>query len=82
LAESCAEQTRLRTSFVFVTHDLGVVRLLCDDVVVMKEGRIVEHGTTASVMGEPAHSYTRALVEALPRMEVGRAVGEPPAAVA
>jgi peptide/nickel transport system ATP-binding protein len=61
-------RAQLGTSFVFVTHDLGVVRLLCDRVVVMREGRIVEEGETATVMREPTHSYTRALVDALPRL--------------
>jgi peptide/nickel transport system ATP-binding protein len=53
---------------VMVTHDLGVVRLLCDSVVVMKGGRIVERGATGEVMRSPAHEYTRSLVEALPAL--------------
>jgi peptide/nickel transport system ATP-binding protein len=70
-------RTRLGTSFVFVTHDLGVVRLLCDRVLVMKEGRIVEEGETAAVMQQPAHPYTRALVDALPRLPHAKSDEDP-----
>jgi ABC-type dipeptide/oligopeptide/nickel transport system ATPase component len=58
------------------------VRLLCDSVVVMREGRIVEDGSTARVMSEPAHSHTRAIVKALPQIRpegAGPASGSPPA---
>jgi peptide/nickel transport system ATP-binding protein len=59
---------RLQMGSLLVTHDLGVVRLLCDEVVVMKSGCIVERGPVSSVMTQPEHPYTRALVEALPRL--------------
>ncbi|WP_324196873.1 ABC transporter ATP-binding protein [Streptomyces sp. NRRL B-1677] len=49
-----------------VTHDLGVVRYLCDEVVVMREGRVVERGPVERVWEEPAHPYTRQLLEAVP----------------
>ncbi len=49
-----------------VTHDLGVVRYLCDDVVVMKEGRVVERGPVERVWEAPEHPYTRQLLEAVP----------------
>jgi oligopeptide transport system ATP-binding protein len=51
---------------VFITHDLGVVRCVTDDVVVMRHGAIVERGTTASVLAEPSHPYTRLLLESVP----------------
>ncbi len=57
---------RLGMSMVFVTHDLSVVRVLCDRVVVMREGRIVEQGRTQDVFERPQHPYTRALLDAIP----------------
>jgi peptide/nickel transport system ATP-binding protein len=64
-------RAQLGTSFVFVTHDLGVVRLMCDRVIVMKDGRIVERGALARVLEAPEHPYTRSLLDALPRIEPG-----------
>ncbi|MEU5832168.1 ABC transporter ATP-binding protein [Streptomyces diacarni] len=49
-------------TLVFVSHDLGVVRHICDNVVVMNEGRIVESGTTEQIYDSPQHAYTRTLV--------------------
>jgi len=63
-------RAKLGTSFVFVTHDLGVVRLFCDRVIVMKDGRIVEEGTVRTVMSNPQHPYTQSLLRALPRIRV------------
>jgi peptide/nickel transport system ATP-binding protein len=53
-------------SYLFVSHDLNVVRLLCDRVVVMRAGRIVEQGTSEQVLGSPKHDYTRELLTAIP----------------
>jgi ABC-type dipeptide/oligopeptide/nickel transport system ATPase component len=55
---------RLGLSLVFVSHDLAVVQQLCDELVVMYTGRIVETGPTAQVLAEPLHPYTRSLLEA------------------
>jgi peptide/nickel transport system ATP-binding protein len=52
-----------------VTHDMGVIAALADDVAVMREGRIVERGPVARVLGAPEHAYTRSLLSATPRME-------------
>ncbi|SFK94498.1 ABC transporter ATP-binding protein [Falsiroseomonas stagni] len=59
----------LGMSYVFVSHDLNVVRLLCDRVVVMYLGRIVEVGPASQVFANPLHPYTRGLVAAVPRLD-------------
>jgi peptide/nickel transport system ATP-binding protein len=53
-------------SYLFVSHDLNVVRLLCDRVIVMRSGRIVEQGTSEQVLGNPQDAYTKELLTAIP----------------
>jgi peptide/nickel transport system ATP-binding protein len=53
-------------SYLFVSHDLNVVRLLCDRVIVMRAGRIVEQGVSERVLGDPQDAYTRELLTAIP----------------
>jgi peptide/nickel transport system ATP-binding protein len=55
-----------KLTLIFVSHDLGVVRYLCDRVAVMQSGRIVEQGATAEIYENPANDYTRTLIEATP----------------
>jgi peptide/nickel transport system ATP-binding protein len=61
-------QEQLGTSIILITHDLGVVAGMCDRVVVMKEGEIVETGTTEEIFARPQHPYTQRLLAALPRL--------------
>jgi peptide/nickel transport system ATP-binding protein len=55
------------TALLLVSHDLAVVAGLADRILVLRDGRIVERGTPAEVLGSPGHEYTRALIDAVPR---------------
>ncbi|MEB3267768.1 MAG: ABC transporter ATP-binding protein [Leptolyngbya sp.] len=60
---------RLGMSYLFVSHDLNVVRLLCDRVLVMYLGKIIEAGPVDQVFNQPRHPYTEALISAIPSFE-------------
>lgn len=64
LLASLREQ--LNMSYLFISHDLNVVRLLCDRVMVMQAGKIVEEGLTKKLLSSPEHSYTQTLLDAIP----------------
>ncbi len=64
---------RLELTLVFVSHDLSVVRHVCDTVAVMRAGQIVETGPVAQIYDAPGHPYTRALVAAAPRLRTALA---------
>ncbi|MCT8162172.1 ABC transporter ATP-binding protein [Pseudoruegeria sp. SHC-113] len=66
-------QERLGMAYLFISHDLGVVRHLCHEIGVMYLGRIVEHGPTEAIFTAPRHPYTQALLSAMPDApEAGR----------
>lgn len=62
-------QIRYQLTYLFISHDLSVVRYLCDRVAVMYLGKIVELGTTEEVFNHPAHPYTEALLSSMPQIK-------------
>ncbi|MCY3022557.1 MAG: ABC transporter ATP-binding protein, partial [Planctomycetota bacterium] len=62
-------QTDFGLTYLFITHNLGVVEYLADDVAVMYLGRVVERGKTEEVLDSPKHPYTRALLSAVPQVD-------------
>src|SRR5690606_26548489 len=60
---------------VLVSHDLGVVAALCDEIIVLEKGVIVEKGFTRDVMSAPRHPYTQKLLSSVPRLRPASAVG-------
>jgi peptide/nickel transport system ATP-binding protein len=60
-------QDKLGLSYVFISHDIGVIRYMCDRVAVMYRGRVVETGAAEQVCDAPTHAYTQALISAIPR---------------
>jgi len=64
-------QDRLGVTYLFISHDLAVVDLVCDEVIVLYQGRVVEQGTPTQLFQSAAHPYTRALMDAVPRARPG-----------
>jgi peptide/nickel transport system ATP-binding protein len=60
-------QDKLGLSYVFISHDIGVIRYMCDRVAVMYRGQVVETGSVEQVCDAPTHAYTQALLSAIPR---------------
>ncbi|WKD57903.1 Glutathione import ATP-binding protein GsiA [Corynebacterium capitovis DSM 44611] len=69
-------QSELRLSYLFITHDLAVVRQTADDIVVMRQGKVVEKGTADSVFDNPAEEYTRNLINSVPGLNIELGTGE------
>ncbi|MFO1333055.1 MAG: ABC transporter ATP-binding protein [Rubrivivax sp.] len=67
-------QRELSLSCLFITHNIGVVEYIADEVAVMRAGRLVEQGAADQMLGSPAHDYTRTLLAAVPRL-TGAAAG-------
>ena len=65
-------QRRYGLALIFITHNLGIVARMCDQLAVMYAGRVVEYGQVSRVFNAPAHPYTEALLNAIPRMSDGR----------
>jgi peptide/nickel transport system ATP-binding protein len=64
-------QAETHMSVLFITHDLGVVAELADEVVVMYLGTVVERGTVDEIFHDPKHPYTQALLKSIPKMGTG-----------
>ncbi|MHA7239635.1 dipeptide ABC transporter ATP-binding protein [Arthrobacter sp. TMS1-12-1] len=73
-------QEQLALSYLFISHDLGVIHHVSDDVLVLKDGRVVESGTASSIFTAPATDYTRALLDAVPDMPARVPAGVVPGA--
>ena len=71
-AQILAELKRLRTEFnmalILITHNIAIIQGLCDRIAVMFRGEIVEYGDTASVLKNPQHPYTKALIACIPKL--------------
>ena len=61
-------QEAYNVSYLFVSHDLGVVKHMCDELAIMYRGRFTEYGTRQDIYGDPQHIYTRRLLSAIPEM--------------
>ena len=73
-------QDRLGVTYLFISHDLAVVDLVCDEVMVLYQGRVVEQGSPDTLFHQAAHPYTRALMDAVPRERPGARVARLPTA--
>jgi len=70
-------QARHQLTYLFITHDLGVIQYLAHAVAIMYLGRIVEYGETTAIFEHPAHPYTQSLLAAVPSLETRRTAPPP-----
>ena len=61
-------QKKLGMAIIMVTHDLGVIATMCDEIIVMYGGRVCERGTADAIFYEPAHEYTKGLLRSIPNI--------------
>jgi microcin C transport system ATP-binding protein len=66
----CALQARHRLAYLFISHDLRVIRALSDEIIVLRDGRVVEHGSAVQIFHSPREPYTRALMSAAFELEL------------
>jgi oligopeptide transport system ATP-binding protein len=77
-------RSRLKTSIILITHNLGIVAGICDRVIVMYAGQVVETGTVKEIFNHPKHPYTVGLLKSIPRLDTSKEeplipiVGSPP----
>ncbi|HJF16338.1 MAG TPA: ATP-binding cassette domain-containing protein [Globicatella sulfidifaciens] len=62
-------QDEYNTSYLFISHDLGVVKHMCDELAIMYRGRFTEYGSSTDIYGNPKHIYTRRLLSAIPQID-------------
>jgi len=66
----CELQSRHRLAYLFISHDLRVIRALSDEIIVLRDGHVVEHGPAAQIFAHPREPYTRALISAAFELEL------------
>ena len=59
-------------SIIMITHDLGVIAEMCDEIIVMYAGRVCERGTAEEIFYNPSHEYTKGLLHSIPKITVGK----------
>lgn len=62
-------QKKINLSYLFISHDLGIIRHMCDRIGIMYNGRLVEEGTTEDIFNNPQHLYTKRLLSAIPNID-------------
>ncbi|WP_322904343.1 ABC transporter ATP-binding protein [Paenibacillus sp. SGZ-1009] len=65
-------QKEFKLTYLFISHDLGIVRHMCDQIGIMYRGRLVEQGSTEDIYERPEHVYTRRLISAIPNIDPGQ----------
>ena len=66
-------QRKLGMAIIMITHDLGVIAEICDEIIVMYAGRVCERGTADEIFYNPRHEYTKGLLRSIPRLDTNHA---------